>query len=139
MSATQQRDRVAWVVRFFRCDPAVVARQAAKAAAECGDVYKQCAVRAWLVAALAEQGDRGRAEKVLREAMGLAATVQPVSSRGEALFLLFQAACAIGKEPAAEVYRVLESCPPEHWRVQKALRDAGRIRDGQLVPMSFIW
>lgn len=168
MSATLQRDQVAslarsnpkealerarkiddpwfraqamsWVARYTDLDPIVPARQAAKAAAACDDDYKRSSVRAWEIAALAERGLLAEAEKILKAAVALAKAVQPVSSRAEALFLLLQAAFSISPAAAAMTGTALEaSCPAEHWRSKRALRDTRKLLDGQLEPRPFFW
>ena len=119
----------------------MISAQAAKAASECDDDYKRSAVRSWEIAALAERDFKSKAKKSLEEATRLARTVQPLSSRSEALFDLLQAAFAIGECEARAVYSTLvESCPTsEHWRCKRAIRDATKMIDGQLKPRGFFW
>ncbi|MFT4639784.1 MAG: hypothetical protein ACI8T1_003109 [Verrucomicrobiales bacterium] len=126
--------------RFTDKDPVSIAAQAAKAASECEDDYQRSAVRSWEIVALAERGFLGQAEKALSEALNLAKTVPPFSSRSEALYILFQAAFAIDRDHAIVVVNdVLNaSCPlEEHWRCQRAIRDAGKIADGEFEPRKF--
>lgn len=131
---------LSWVVRFTDSAPRTIANLAIKAASECNDAYQRSAVQSWLVAALAERGDRSEAHKILRSAVALACTVQPVSSRSEALFLLFQAAFLIGTDEATAVYAQLEAvCPPDHWRSKRALRRAKEILSGEHSPRVFFW
>ncbi len=114
------------VGRYVERDALVVFRMAAKAAAECDDDYKRSAVRAWEIAGLAERELVAEARKALGAAVKVAECVLPFSSRSEAIFLLFNAAFAIGREEAGWVFKVLEAvCTEgEHWRCRRALRDA---------------
>jgi hypothetical protein len=121
------------VGRRVEGDALVVFRMAAKAAAECDDDYKRSAVRAWEIAGLAERQLVAEARKALGAAVKAAEGVLPFSSRSEAIFLLFNAAFAIGREEAGWVLEVLELvCPEgEHWRCRRALRDARVMMDGR--------
>lgn len=132
---------LAWVARFTDGDPIAIAAQAEKAAAGCDDDYKRAAVRAWEIAALAERGCLPRARKALGEALKLAKGIQPVSSRSEALFLLMQAAFAIGRDEARVIGDELKSsCPVnEHWRSKRAVRDAEKMIAGEVAPRPFFW
>ena len=124
---------LAWVARFTDGDPVAIAKLAAKAAAGCDDDYKRSAVRAWEIAALAERGESSRAQRSLEAAVKLAEGVQPVSSRSEALFLLFHAAILIGRKQAEWVSGRLDAtCPEgEHWRCESARKEAHRILEGK--------
>ena len=132
---------LSWVARFTEGDPVAIAAEAANAATRCEDDYKRSAVRAWEIAALAERGFTSAARASLREALALAKTVEPISSRSEALFLLLQASFTIGRDEANRVYEVLRtSCPvDEHWRTRRAVRDAGKMISGDLAPRPFFW
>ena len=132
---------LSWVARFTDGDPVAVASEAAKAARQCEDDYKKSAVRAWEIAALAERGCTPQARKSLSEALTLAKSVKPISSRSEALFRLLQAAFTIGRDEASKVYEILRtSCPPdEHWRCKRAVRDGGKMISGELEPQPFFW
>lgn len=132
---------LSWVARFTNDNPVSVACEAAKAASECDDDYKKSAVRAWEVAALAERGFTKEARKCLREAVTLGKSVQPISSRSESLYLLFQAAFRIAKEEAEYAYGIIRtSCPiDEHWRCKRAVRDGEKMLSGQLDPRPFFW
>jgi hypothetical protein len=114
---------------------------AAMAASECDDDYKRSAVRAWEVAALAERNFVAEARMALRAAIEVAGNVKPVSSRSEALFLLFQAAYSISHEEAASVLgRLDDLCPEEeHWRCKRSRRDAHRIMEEGICPRPFFW
>jgi hypothetical protein len=131
---------LSWVARFTDANPVTVARYSAMAAEECDDSYKRSAVRAWEIAALAERGCPAEAKEALKEAVDLAKSVNPISSRSEALFLLLQAAWTIDQKSATMVGTVLESsCPPEHWRARRALRESKKLLDGHREPRPFFW
>lgn len=169
MSATEQRDQVSklvkadpkkahdearrikdpwfraqalcWVLRFMEDDPQVVAKQASNAAQECGDQYKRTAVRAWQIAAMAERSLSTDARKTLEIALLEAKSVEPNSSKAEALILLLHAAYRLGKDDAQRVFEQLkDTCPEgEHWRCKRAIRDGQRIMSGELKPRPFFW
>ena len=124
---------LAWVARYTDADPVAIAKLAAKAASECDDDYKRSAVRAWEVAALAERDAPNHAERSLKTAVAVAEGVQPISSRSEALFLLFQAAILIGRKQAEWVCGRLDStcAGGEHWRCRRSRRDAHLILAGK--------
>jgi len=132
---------LSWVARFTDGDPVTVASEAAKAARECEDDYKKSAVRAWEIAALAERDCKTAARKSMREALALGKVVEPMSSRSEALFLLFQAAFTIGRDEATRVYEILKtSCPvKEHWRCKRSVRDGEKMISGNLQPRAFFY
>ena len=132
---------LSWVARFTDSDPLAAAAEAAKAARECEDDYKKSAVRAWEIPALAERGCTVEARKSLSDTLALGRSVEPVSSRSEALLLLLQAAFKIGRDEAERVYEILKaSCPvDEHWRSKRAVRDGGRLLSGEIEPRAFFW
>ena len=120
--------------------PLPFARTAAKSAAQGRDDYQRSAVRAWEIAALAERKRTVQARRSLAEALELAASVTPVSSRAESLMLLFQAAFKISKPDAAEAAEVLRrACPSSHWRAERALKDVEMMLNGELLPREFFW
>lgn len=130
---------LSWVVRFTDGNPRIVAKEAAKAAQECDDAYKRTAVRAWEIAALAERSLTTEARAALKSAIGDAKSVEPISSRSEALMLLLQAAFALGRRDAVGVYdRLKTSCPEgEHWRCKRAIRDGQQMLLGDMKPRRF--
>ena len=132
---------LSWVARFTNGDPDAIAREAERAAANCRDNYQKSAVRAWEIVALAERGFKSRARKSLNQAIELARSIQPASSRSEALFSLLQAAFALGARDANLTYQVLiSSCGAEHhWRCKRAVRDSERLISGELEPRPFFW
>ena len=120
--------------------PLAFARKAAKAADQGRDDYQRSAVRAWEIAALAERGLAMNARRSLAEALELAASVAPVSSRAESLLLLVQAAFKISKhdaEVAAEVLR--KACAGGHWRAVRARKNVQMMLNGELLPREFFW
>jgi hypothetical protein len=132
---------LSWVARFTNEDPVSVASEAARAAKECEDNYKKSAVRAREIAALAERDCTPEAQKRLNEALSLAKSIGPISSRSEAMLLLLQAAFRIDKNAAEKVYGILRaSCPiEEHWRCKRAVRDGEKMISGELRPRPFFW
>jgi hypothetical protein len=132
---------LAWVARFADSEVITIAAEAAKAAAEGGDKYQQCAVRAWEIAALAERDYKSEARKRLREALNTAKNVVPAASRSEALFLLLQASASIAPDDFEKLYEMLKNscCAEEHWRCQRALRNGAKMMSGELQPRPFFW
>jgi hypothetical protein len=132
---------LSWVARFTDGDPVAVASEAATAARECEDDYKKSAVRAWEIAALGERDFATEARQSLIEALSLAKSVKPISSRSDALFLLLQAAFRIGRDEGYKAYQTLRtSCRADgHWRCKRAVRDGGRMIAGELEPRAFFW
>ena len=131
---------LAWVARFTDGDPVSIARRAARVALECDDAYKRSAVRAWEIAALTKRGCSVQAIAALSQAIEVAKNVQPLSSRAESLFILFQAGFAISEEQAGKVFQVLvDACPiDDHWRCKRAVRNAERMKNGEIEPHVFI-
>lgn len=120
--------------------PLPFARKAAKAAAKTKDDYQKSAVRAWEIAALAERKYHEHARKSLAEAVELAKSVEPVSSRAKSLILLLQSAFKISKEEAAKVVEVLQdSCSSTHWRAKRARKNAAEMLSGETRPREFFW
>ncbi|HEX3871213.1 MAG TPA: hypothetical protein VHV77_12295 [Pirellulales bacterium] len=132
---------LAWVARFSPRDAVKLAAEASQAARECDDVYKQVAVRAWEVAALAESGHLAEAKKSLDGAIRDSTRVTPVASKAEAMFLLLQAASRIGASERDFVHERLKcECPADsHWRCKRALKNAQLICSGGQLPRQFFW
>jgi hypothetical protein len=121
-------------------NPLRFSRHAAKSATKTKDDYQKSAVRAWEVAALAERGYQDQARKSLKEAVDLAASVSPLPSRAEALFLLFQSAFKISNDEAMKVEQVMiSSCTQTHWRVKRALKEASLMLKHEVPPREFFW
>ena len=120
--------------------PLQFSRKAAKSAALGKDNYQRSAVRAWEIAALAERNYLIQARRGLAEAVELARAVETVSSRSEALILLFQAAFKISVTDANFVADVLrQTCMSDHWRAKRARKDAQMMLDGEVRPREFFW
>jgi hypothetical protein len=120
--------------------PLPFARKAAKSAANGSDDYQRSAVRAWEIAALAERKLMAHARRSLAEALELAKSVTPASSRAESLVLLVQAAFKISKQDAAEAAEVLrEACTSSHWRSKRARKDVDMMLKGERPPREFFW
>ncbi len=118
--------------------PLPFVRKAAKAAAQCRDDYQRSAVRAWEIAALAERNLSSSARRSLAEALELAASVTPISSRAESLLLLFQAAFKISKRDAEEAAEILQvASSSNHWRAKRARATAGMMLNGEVPPREF--
>ena len=120
--------------------PLQFSRKAAKSAAFGKDDYQRSAVRAWEIAALAERKYNVQARRSLTDAVELAVSVTPVSSRAEALLLLVQAAFKISKQDAVRVAEILQtSCSSSHWRAARARRDVASMLKGEMPPREFFW
>lgn len=132
---------LSWVARFTDGDTMEIAQEVAKAASECEDAYQRSAVKAWEVVALAERFFKTQAQEALHLGIELAGTVQPLSSRSDALFLLLQAAISISQEEAKTVFdQISSSCPAEeHWRCKRNLRDAEQMLAGKMAARPFFW
>ena len=117
---------LAHVARYSKEQSREIADQAAAAAEDCPDAYKQCAVRAWEIAALAERSDCRAAFARLKSVLSKIGTVVPPSSRSEALSLLLHAAARIGIGAAQDVAAIIVniSNKDSHWRCQRATVDA---------------
>lgn len=116
-------------------------QEARKIAYECDDDYKKSAVRAWEIVALAECGFKDESKKSLNEAVNLSLNIEPLSSRSESLFLLFQASCYIDMKVAERLYERMKSlCPiDEHWRAKRAIKHAQEILDDKTKVRGFFW
>jgi hypothetical protein len=106
-----------------------VFRKASSRAETCPDAYARGAVSAWIIRALVERGMVVEASSLLRVALQHSLQASPNGSRGEALFLLYQAAYPLGVRTVEPLLRHLasfhESAP--HWRVTRALVHAGAM------------
>ncbi len=120
--------------------PLVFTRKAAKAASKTKDNYRQSAVRAWEIAALAERKYFDQARQVLSEAVEVAQTIEHEGSKAEAIMLLFPASFKISKSDAELVARVFEETSPmTHWRAKRALKDIALVLSGERPPRAFFW
>jgi len=118
-----------------------VSKETRKVAYECDDDYKQSAVRAWEIVALAECGFKKESTKSLNEAVDLASKIEPLSSRCESLFQLFQASCHVDMKVAKKLYERMQSlCPiEEHWRAKRAIKNANEILEGETIAREYFW
>src|SRR4051794_33850963 len=83
---------LAWVARFAPADEVPkIAEEALMAARKSEDAYQRLAVLAWPLRALIEREQRGKAERLLRDALPQITHVTHPVSRADALFLLVQA------------------------------------------------
>jgi hypothetical protein len=132
---------LAWVARFTPGKAVAIAREAARAADACDDAYKQTAVRAWEIAALAETGNFVEGTKALSAALAKSREVFPLCSLAEALMLLAQAAASIGAKQRDQTCDVLISaCGKDvHWRCKRAVRDATALKQRAQQPRQFFW
>jgi hypothetical protein len=132
---------LAWILRYSTEDILSIARMAETAATECDDDYKKTAVLAWEIAAFAERKMLAEARRVLRMALSQATSVMPLASRAEALTLLLHAAIKMGsKDESVVVDELISSCEKgSHWRCKRAIRDAGKLVNGEIQPRLFFW
>jgi hypothetical protein len=132
---------LACVARHASGKAVAIAREAARAAGACDDAYKQAAVRAWEIAALAETGNIAEATKSWAAALATSRKITPSSSRAEALMLIAQAAASISTKQRDETCDELRSaCGADvHWRCKRAVRDALALKQGRMQPRSFFW
>jgi len=130
---------LAAVARYTDKDCVAVAARAMQAADLCDDNYKRSSLRAWAIVALAEREHKAEARKALKEAVSLALTVTPPSSKSEALYLLLQASFTVGQTDAVGVYHELHTAcsSGDHWRCKRAVRDGAKLVSGELHPRTF--
>lgn len=129
----------AWAhVARWAAKPIPYARQAAMAASQGKDNYQRSAVRSWEIVALAERGLLAEAVSSLNEAVEIAATVEPMSSRSESLILLLQAAFKISLDHAITVQKVIEiACDSTHWRSIRAKKWSMELIEQSSPPREF--
>jgi len=134
---------LAWAARFAEKESDVlkIAKESAMVSKSCKDQYQQSAVRAWEIVALADRGYNDEAISSLSEALQIAKSAEPPSSRSEALTRLFSAACYINMDEAQIVHQIIcARCPEdEHWRCKRAKKYTKEIIDGKYVPRKFFW
>lgn len=132
---------LAWVARYTPGKAIAIAREAARAADACDDAYKQTAVRAWEIAALAETGHFIEATKSWKAALAKSREILPLSSRAEALIHLAQAAASIGPTQRDHTTdELIAACGSDtHWRCKRAVRDAAELKQGAQQPRPFFW
>ena len=133
---------LSYVVRYSNnADVLKVSNEARKTAYECDDNYKKSAVRAWEIVALAECGFKKESTKALNESVELASKIEPLSSRCESLFQLFQASCHLDMKVAEKLYERMQTlCPiEEHWRAKRAIKSANEILEGKTIAREYFW
>src|SRR5918992_2834393 len=111
---------LAWAARFApedRVEPLV--EEALIASYAESDPYRTVGSGAWALRALVERGRPVVARRILADLLALAPEAEPPASRAEALFLVWQAAFALGSDARKKVLEVvLKTCQPsESWRV----------------------
>ena len=133
---------LSYVARYSNnADVLKVTNEVRKIAYECDDDYKKSSVRAWEIVALAECGFKKESIKSLNEVVELASKIEPLSSRCESLFQLFQASCHIDMKVAEKLYERMKSlCPiEEHWRAKRAIKNANEILEGEIIVREYFW
>lgn len=132
---------LACVARYSPGKTVAIACEAARSANACDDAYKQTAVRAWEIAALAETGNIAEATKSWAAALATSPKITPSSSRAEALMLIAQAAASIGTKQRDETCdELIAVCGADvHWRCKRAVRDALALKQGRMQPRPFFW
>jgi hypothetical protein len=113
---------LAWVLRFAeKPEASKAAAEIPRRAALCRDDYQRSAVRAWEIRALVEKGQSEDAQHSLGEALATAGLAEPLPSRSEALFLIYQAAFPLGPRTVEPLVRkmveVWKARP--HWRSER--------------------
>ena len=121
---------LAWVARFGpteRFDEIVEESIAVGRASS--EPYQAVAATAWPIRACVERGRVERLSTLLPSLLGAARHIQPVASRSEAVFLLFQAIFPAGRQMWAPMLDALveASTPVSHWRQARNLVDAALI------------
>jgi hypothetical protein len=117
---------LAWAARFAADDQIEpLVEEALYASYSESDPYRTVATGAWPLRALVERGRTARAQRTLDDLLALAPEVEPPGSRAEALFLVWQAAFALGRDARSRVVKVLLTiCRPEDsWRVGRIFQD----------------
>jgi len=125
---------LAWVARYGPQDRvAEIARTALAAAQEADDPYHSLSASAWPLRALIERGHAQAADAAVGPLLVQSELVQPMASRSEGLFLVFQAIVAGEGSLWRTVLEVLiaASTPPRYWRQGRNIRDAVLIVAGR--------
>ncbi len=123
-----QCQALSWIARYMRDQKNVrrTAEAAIDAALRDEDPYTAVFPLAWPIRALLERGEQKFAAEQLERALRKSDSVNPASSRSEAVFLLFQAAMHGPDRLWVSAFERLAatSLPAEHWRQRRNLRDA---------------
>ena len=98
-----------------------LAEESLRSAREAGEPYRIVAVSAWPIRALIERKRTQAANRALLAVLELVPQVQPVSSRAEALMLLWEAVFPAGKEFRDVTWgSITRHCDPDaHWRAAR--------------------
>lgn len=104
----------------------ICAGWAPDACAKIEQVYKRLGAAAWPIRALIERGFLEPARRELSRVLAQSEAVTPANSRSEAVFLLFQAAFALGPQVREELLRQLAAmfAADPFWRQLRNLADA---------------
>jgi hypothetical protein len=102
-----------------------LAEEALRASYAETDAYRTVATGAWPLRALVERRQSDKARSTLDRLLLLAPEVEPLASRAEALFLIWQAIFPLDADARDRVLNVLlSSCRMEDsWRVGRVLQD----------------
>lgn len=123
----RRAEALAWACRFGPAEAvADVARESIRAAQACSDCYQQVAVMAWPIRALIERGAIEPALATATEALSGLGRVEPLSSRSEAAFLLFQATFDLPGGTREQLASTLVGIASRdtHWRTHRNAVDA---------------
>jgi len=117
---------LAWAARFAaddRVEP--LAEEALIASYAESDPYRTVGSGAWAIRALVERGRPVPARRVLADLLVLAPEAEPTASRAEALFLVWQAAFALGRDARRKILdMLLTTCQgSDSWRVGRVFQD----------------
>jgi hypothetical protein len=98
-----------------------LAEESVRSARQAKEPYRTAAVTAWPIRALIERGRAGPARRILAESLALLPQVQPVSSRAEALMLIWEAVFPAGRElRRLTLEAIARHCDPDaHWRAAR--------------------
>jgi hypothetical protein len=98
-----------------------LAEESLHSARQAKEPYRTTAVSAWPIRALIERGRVGAAKRTLIEGLELVPRVQPVSSRAEALMLIWEAVFPAGRElRRLALEAISQHCEPDaHWRAMR--------------------
>lgn len=122
---------LAYVARYApEGDVLRVANEAVKAGKEGKNAYKQAAVCAWPLCALAERGKTERAEKLVAELLPLVASIDHPVSRMDALLLLWEAAVRLPHPVEQSLFEaLLAACSAANsWKVGRTMQFLALVR-----------
>ncbi len=118
------------------CDVVSACLDAASAAEHEPQIYSQVGCLAWPISALTMRRLITHAEDLASRAIGSLDQVTPASSRAEAALLLLQAVWPLDERLRRAVYQQLFEtlASDQHWRVERACRDAVMMHPGSEPP-----